>query len=444
MSKFNLIQLILIAASISISSPEIAMGQALVTNSGDSLVLEEVINSVIQSYPTVKASEEALNAADAKIALAKSALLPNVDVSASYSNVGPTPSVSLAPGSPSFQLFPANNYSASLNFNETVFDFGRTTKNTQYEIENKKLAELGIDQVKQKLALTVTNTFFGLVYLQDGIGIKKEQLNTLKEHLDFVQKKIQTGSATQFEILTIQVRITGIESQLIDLETSRKYQLSVLNTLMGLPGEMFHVVKKTFSVQMPLISPDSMLSYADQNRSEMKTARQNEEIGRSRYTMLKAMESPTINVFALGGGKNGYFIDLTQIHMNYVVGINVRVPIVDGMRTRNNLLLAGSQIKTNGFATDATHRIISNEIVESQTKLSSTVKKVEQARVQLSQAEKAFALAKVSYVAGAITNLDLLDASTSLSESRLQLLKARIDHAVGIYNLKIALGDRIY
>jgi outer membrane protein len=82
--------------------------------------------------------------------------------------------------------------------------------------------------------------------------------------------------------------------------------------------------------------------------------------------------------------------------------------------------------------------------VESQTKLSSSQKKLDQAALQLSQAEKAFSLAKVSYQSGVITNLDLLDATTSLAESRLQLLKARIDHAVSIYNFKIALGDKIY
>jgi outer membrane protein len=444
MNKFNFFRIIIILAYITFLADENISAQVPNSSFGDSLVLEQVIAIVLQSYPTVKMAEEALNAADAKIALAKSGLLPNVDASASFSNIGPVPSVAIVPGGPSFQLFPANNYSASLNFTETIFDFGRTSKSIQYETENKKLAEQGIDQVKQKLSITVVNTFFGLIYLQDGIEIKKQQLNALNEHLEFVQKKKATGSATQFEILTIQVKISGIESQLIDLETSRKYQLTILNTLMGQPEQMFHLVKKSFSAQLPWIKSDSMVNYAEQNRSEMKMARQKELIGKSRYDMIKAMESPTVNLFASGGGKNGYFMDLTQIRMNYVVGLNVRVPILDGKRTHNNLLVASSQIKSSGYETETTQRIITNEIVESQTKLSSSQKKLDQAALQLSQAEKAFSLAKVSYQSGVITNLDLLDATTSLAESRLQLLKARIDHAVSIYNFKIALGDKIY
>jgi outer membrane protein TolC len=43
-----------------------------------------------------------------------------------------------------------------------------------------------------------------------------------------------------------------------------------------------------------------------------------------------------------------------------------------------------------------------------------------------------------------ITNLDLLDANTSVSESSLMLLKAKIDYVTSVYKLKAALGERIY
>jgi outer membrane protein len=43
-----------------------------------------------------------------------------------------------------------------------------------------------------------------------------------------------------------------------------------------------------------------------------------------------------------------------------------------------------------------------------------------------------------------ITNLDLLDATLTVAESRLQLLKSKIDYSVSLYRLKMALGDRLY
>jgi outer membrane protein len=71
-------------------------------------------------------------------------------------------------------------------------------------------------------------------------------------------------------------------------------------------------------------------------------------------------------------------------------------------------------------------------------------KKVTQYNLQLEQAIKAYLLAETSFKAGVITNLDLLDSNTSVSESRLLLLKAKIDYSASIYKLKAALVERLY
>jgi outer membrane protein TolC len=72
------------------------------------------------------------------------------------------------------------------------------------------------------------------------------------------------------------------------------------------------------------------------------------------------------------------------------------------------------------------------------------MQKEQQFKLQLEQAQKAYSLAETSFRSGTITNLELLDANTAVSESRLMLLKARIEYAASIYRLKTALGERLY
>ena len=213
---------------------------------------------------------------------------------------------------------------------------------------------------------------------------------------------------------------------------------------MGLPENTYHPIKKIFTVQMPSVNPDSMIRYAEANRYEMKIARQKEVMLQSLYNFMKSSTSPTVNLFALGGGKNGYVPDLNVFKMNFVVGLGIKVPILDGKRNHNNLLIASSTMKSASYETESAHKLITNDVVESQSNLSSAQKKLDLAKIQLLQSEKQYSLAKVNYQAGAITNLELLDATTSLSDAKLQLVKARIDQAVSIYNLRIVLGDKIY
>jgi outer membrane protein TolC len=83
-------------------------------------------------------------------------------------------------------------------------------------------------------------------------------------------------------------------------------------------------------------------------------------------------------------------------------------------------------------------------VVESHVNAEAALKKVAQSELQLQQAQQAYSLAETSFKSGVITNLDLLDSSTSMSESRLSLLKTKIDYTVSLLKLKIVCGERLY
>jgi outer membrane protein len=74
--------------------------------------------------------------------------------------------------------------------------------------------------------------------------------------------------------------------------------------------------------------------------------------------------------------------------------------------------------------------------------LRASEEKIRTSRLQVRQAEAALALAETRYQAGVVTNLDVLDAQTSLSEARLVELRARYDLVRNRYLLSQAVGNR--
>ncbi|MGB8490492.1 MAG: TolC family protein, partial [Bacteroidales bacterium] len=136
--------------------------------------------------------------------------------------------------------------------------------------------------------------------------------------------------------------------------------------------------------------------------------------------------------------------DLNTIKANYVVGASLSVPIFNSMKTKYNLLQATSAIETVHLQTESTSRLIISDISQAEAYLRSASQKIDQTALQLDQALKAYELAVISFRSGAITNLELLDASTAVSASRLMLLKARVDYATAYYRLKAATGEKLY
>jgi len=409
----------------------------------DSLDLAPLINRVIQTYPTVQQAIEALNAADMKIELAKSAYLPNALISGSYAHIGPVPSLTI-PNLGSFSLAPAENVDASLKINQTITDFGKSRKSVEYEQKSKEISTISVEQVKQKMSMAVIGCYYSLLYFQEAIAIKEDQLNTLREHLKNVEKKVETGSATQFEILSTKVRISTVESQKTDVITSLNFQISYLNMLLGEPAANQHRVKNQLHSDLIPFSEDSLIAVALNNRNEMKMAIKKMGLSQAYQDLVKKHENPVLSAFANGGWKNGYIPELNKPLANYAIGLNLVIPIYDASRTDINTRLAGSAIRSNSYEVDLTRRSITNEVMESINSLKAAISKSELFEMQLSQAKKALELADLKFKSGTLTNLDLLDSENAVSESSLMLLKARTERVVIAYKLKAVLGMNLY
>lgn len=440
--KTMIISILLAISTDYQAASQVSNGNSIISP-GDSLSLKEIIELAITNHPSVKIAEEAINNADTRINLAKAGYYPEVEADASFSNLGPVTKLTI-PNMGTFQLYPENNYSAAINYRQVIYDFGRTRQNIEIENENKIIGEQALEQAKQKLSLIAVNNFFTLAFLQSAIKIKEEQLLTLNEHLEHIKKMMATGSATEYHVLSTKVRISAAESQKVDLESALTGQQALLNSLIANDNDLHPVVKNELNGEYPFLQSDSLLSYAMKNRDEVLINKERTSLAELKYQMLKLQYMPVVSLIATGGAKNGYRPDLNEIKPNYVVGFGLRIPVFDGLKNRYNLLQAQSAITSLSYESAITKRNVTNEIADAESYMVAAKKKVTQYELQLEQAIKAYSLAVTSFNSGVITNLDLLDSNTAVSESRLLLLKSKIDYEASKYKLKAALGERIY
>lgn len=410
---------------------------------GDSIDLGYVVGRVIQSYPAIQKAMEAINIADHNINLAHSAYYPEISASATYSRVGPIPSFEV-PNIGEIKLFPDNNYSASLSYHQNLYDFGRSATKVELAKENRKMAESGWNLTKQMLALNTIRLYYSLVYLQDAIVIREQQSADLNELVEYTRKKYNTGSSTDFDLLNTRVRLSANESMITELKSARTSRLSELSSLLDSLLTDTSLFSKHLNVGQPVESKTELIDEALDNREEIRNAREKLAASRIRYRNVKTLNNPLLGAFASAGEKNGYVPEIDKIKFNYAAGITLNIPVYNGNREKENLAIAQSGIQAAQYDLDLAKRKITNEVVENYSDMEASLDKINRYQMQAGLAEKAYDLAKVNYKAGAITNLDLLTAETSLSESRLLLLKARIDFTVTIYRLRASVGEKLY
>jgi outer membrane protein len=409
-------------------------------NQTDSLTLTGILDAVVHNYPELRKASKDLTAADAKIALSKTTKLPDVVFSAGYNRVGPVSAFNL--GGRQVHLVPENMYNATFTLTENLLDFGKTDKNVQIEEKNKELLTLTVDQVRQRLTQAVLGSYYTICFLQEAIHIKDEQLTNLNQHLQFVQKKVVTGSATSYDVLSTKVRISSVENQKIDLQAALEVQTGYLNAFMGNEKTGTLSIKKDELVEDALLSLDELCNQAYANRQEMKLALKKSELLKLKVDAIDLQNKPSLNFQAVGGFKNGYFNPSMEDmgKLNFNVGIGFRVPVFDANRSKYAKVQANVALENSAEDVELLRRNISNEVIENRANVVAALKKTHQCELQVQQAVQAYQLAETSYKNGAITNLDLLDSYTAVSESRLGLYKATTDYQYNLKKLKLVVG----
>jgi len=110
-------------------------------NVNDSLTLPQILKQVLGSYPSIARAQEAIQAAEGGIGLAKAGYYPNISADAGYTRIGPVPELTI-PNLGHFVMAPNDNYDASITVHENIYDFDKTkTKCSIRTIEQGTISE---------------------------------------------------------------------------------------------------------------------------------------------------------------------------------------------------------------------------------------------------------------------------------------------------------------
>jgi|GEM_PF-2740434 len=70
----------------------------------------------------------------------------------------------------------------------------------------------------------------------------------------------ETGSATDFELLSTKVKISAVESQKVDLLAMQRSLVAILNALPGQPAEEPVIPDTSLEILKMIVPDDSLLS----------------------------------------------------------------------------------------------------------------------------------------------------------------------------------------
>jgi len=375
----------------------------------------------------------------ARVEQNRSPYYPKTDAEIGYTRLGPVAKLDV-PVLGSFKLFPENNYDGHLSVEQTIFDFGKTRSQIELGETSVQSALDNVELLKNNLAIQTIQTFYSIMYLQQSIQVQDEQVNALNQHLLITQKRVQSGSATDFDVLTTEVRVSAAQTHRIDVENELRKQEVIFRQLLDLPPSSPVHLGGDFSLPPIPLKPDSLLALAMQRRVEVLLSRDGEKAVEMQLRVASLRDMPSLKANIAYGLKNGYIPNLDVLRGNWVAAVSLQVPIFDGYRTRSQEQESEANLRAARAHTLDTERAVTSEVLQAISDVRASLDKIQTSELQVRQAKQAIDVATVRYEGGVVTNLDVIDAQTALAQAELFHLQALYHYALSRYALDKSIG----
>jgi outer membrane protein len=417
----------------------VTLSAAAFSGETDSLSLDAAVRLAVDRSIVLRQTDAQVRAAEARIAQSESDFLPKVQLAADYTRLGPIPAFAF-PGFGEIPLAPEYSVSTKVVATQTLIDLGLRSAKVEASTRASLVAAAARRSIRSALQLQVTQGFYTVMLLERSVTVQDRQIESLRQHLDITRKRVESGSATDFDALTTDVRVAQAENVRIDLLRALSDQRISLTRLLGLAWDSPALLRGSFAETVPAERLDTLIDEASRTRPDLLAARDAVDAAKAQEHAAARENDPTLRLHAAYGLNNGFEPNIYATRGNWSAGISLDVPIFDGNRTRSKT----EEMTALREAVEERYRDLARtaeaEVRQAIEGVESAKSKVYSTDMQVRQAEAAVANARVRYDSGAGTNLDLLDAETNVAAARLQQLQAHYQLTMAAAVLDAAAG----
>ena len=415
--------------------------------SAQALSRADAVAQALAANPTVKLSLEQIAILEGRIVEERAAALPDI----TWNTLAMR---SRDPGllnSPNFDEFPpefrealrplpGNAFSTSADVRQTLFSF-KLGKALEAARVAKGAGEQDLQRAKQLTALDAIRAYNQLLFALEQLRVIRTNAQSKQTHLDYARNRRAAGVATELEVLRAEVDVENARSEATRAENDVSGARALLNTVMLRPTSTPVVPTDTLAVIPFAAEFDAAVNEALSSRPELQLLRTQERVQSLLIDVAAADAKPSIDFngsygFAVRRPRNLFDPDFSR----WSAGINLRIPLFDGWRTKGRVAQATAQRNTVTQEIAALENQVRLEVQSAFDALALADRTIRTAELNVTQARRAAEMTEANYKLGAATQLDVVDAQQSLRQAENILNQALYNHANARATLRFVMG----
>ncbi len=401
--------------------------------------------ALLQNY-TIRKGQSDLEAAYGIVVQTRAVAWPKVRGSSGYTH---DESVENFPSTGTIRLFtpPKNLWSGDVRIVQSIYEGGRIKSALRTARLTKDQALLQYQAVLADTLLEVRTAYFDVLQAEQQIVVQEASVKLLLQQLTNTTQRFEAGTVPRFDVLRAEVEVANARPKLIRAKNQYRIGKNNLATLLGysVPANVWEDIPITLTGKLEAepyeIELPSALAQALERRPELGVLRKAEGLRKEGIITAKSSYKPNIDIFAGYAAHNSrYTDDMFRDASGAIAGVELTWDIFDGQLTKGKVMQAKALHDKALFEIEDSSRRIELEVRTAYSTFLEAREVLESQRKVQEQADEALRLAASRYDAGTGTQLDVLNAQTSLTEARTTQIQALHGYSVARARLERAIG----
>lgn len=411
-----------------------------------SLTLDKAIEIGLQNSKQLHSSLMKVKSSEAKVKEVSALRLPSLKLNAGYRRLSEVDPFIINTPFGSFPIAPGifDNYSVQLSVFQPLFTGFRLVGNINLNEELSNATKEEFNKDKSELLFNIKNSYWGVFKAMQFKKVMDETVVQIKAHVEDAKNLEKAGMLTKNDILKIEVQLSNAIYQQLEAENAVKLAMTALNNVMGIPlNTQIEIVSDVNLNEYKTEELSKLVSVAIENRPEVKAADSRVKASEAGVTLAKSSWYPQLSLYA-----NYYYSKPNQRILptqnrfdgTWDAGINLSMNLWDWLTTKHQTDQAEAQLAQAIDGIGLIKDGITLEVTQNYLSLTQANKKIEIAKLIVTQAEENLRVTSQKFRNGLATSSDLIDAEAALISAKTNYTTSIVDYELVKAKLEKSLG----
>jgi outer membrane protein TolC len=406
----------------------------------DNLSLEKAVLIAYNHNKKNLALNEKKYFAKAKVLESVSTFLPQIEALGAYTYLDSHAKLQTAAGN--LKIGKKENVSLTLQATQPIFNGGALISNFKANRYNSFIINENILSSYQKLYFDVAKSYYDILLSVKIFEVYENSLNAAKKHFEEAKQKFENGLISDYDLLRAEVEYTNLNANVI----KQKNKVSVFKTtflkFLGMNNNFSFELKDVLEFKDFHIDEKEIIKTAFLSRPDLKAKHFEVESQKQLLNLARSNYLPKINlqVAQRWGAEDANIVTPDKWAKDLSARVFLKWDIFDFGTKRSKIRQQSALLREKKYMLEDTIESINLEIKQAILNFTDSVEFVNSQKLDLKRAKKAYELAECEYKEGLKSQIDLLDALSSMTNSQSLYYQSLYQQNLALMQLKLVMG----